>query len=83
MSTLLTWIKLKQKRSLFWWMKYYWNNILMSLSLRKEKEDNSWKGIKISHSVIPEKWNKENVFPYLNEEYKDMKFDGITLNHKI
>lgn len=76
MSTLLNFINSTRKRGLFWWLSYFWNELLNNIYERKvsNKVDNNWKGIKISKTIVPEGWTKENAFSYLEKEYKGMNF---------
>lgn len=55
MSSLLEFLQKERKLSFIFWFKYYWNNILNTFYEKKvsSKIDNSWKGIKISHTVKP------------------------------
>lgn len=71
MSTLLNYLKLPNNKSLFWWIKYYWNHFLEAIYEKKtsNKIDNSWKKLKISYTIKPERWSKENAFEYLGKEY--------------
>lgn len=67
MSTLLNYLNNPSKKGLFYWLKY----LIKGLNLSKTKEiDNSWKGIKLSHTYTPIGWNSENAFSYLEQEWK-------------
>jgi hypothetical protein len=72
MSSLLEFLKKERKLSFIFWFKYYWNNILNTFYEKKvsSKIDNNWKKIKLSHSVVPEGYNSENAFSFLEKEYK-------------
>lgn len=72
MSTLLNYLKLPNNKSLLWWIKYYWTHFLDAIYEKKvsNKIDNSWKKIKLSHSVVPEGYNSENAFSFLEKEYE-------------
>ena len=60
--------------SLKWWGKYLQNTLFFWLYEPKPKEiDKSWVGIKLSHSVYPQgfpKDNPENVYKYLEKEWE-------------
>lgn len=66
MSTLLNYLKLPNNKSLLWWMKFYWNYFLTSLYEQKvsNKTDNSWKNIKLLHSIYPDNMPKEFIVEY-------------------
>lgn len=74
MSTLLQF--LQKERNLNWkfWFSYYWNQFLNAIYQRKmsNNTDNSWKNIKISHTITPEGWDKENTFEFLGKEYSGL-----------
>ncbi len=66
-KTLLNFIETNKKKGFLFWLNY----ILTNLNLKKEEQiDNSWKGLKLSSSYIPEGWTKENCFKHLNEHYQ-------------
>lgn len=71
MSTIFEFVKKNRTRGVFWWLKYYWNELLTSIYQRKvsNKIDNSWKGIKIAKTIIPKGWTKENAFEFLGKEW--------------
>ena len=72
MSSLLQFLQKERKLSFIFWFKYYWNNILNTFYEKKvsSKIDNSWKKIKLSHSVVPEGYSSENAFSFLEKEYE-------------
>lgn len=76
MSTLLNYLKLPNNKSLLWWIKYYWNHFLEAAYEKKVSNniDNSWKNIKISHTITPKGWSEKNAFEFLSKEY-----DGIIM----
>ena len=66
MSTLLNYIKSPNNKGLFWWIKYYWNEFLITIYQKKTKPmDDSWKStIKVSKTEFPEGLPKEAKFAY-------------------
>lgn len=71
MSTIFNFLQTKNNRGIIWWFKFYWNELLNSIYQRKvsSKVDNSWKGVKIKHTITPEGWSSENAFGYLEKEW--------------
>ena len=61
--------------SIKWWGKYIQNTLFFWLYEPENQPINKdWVGIKLSHSVYPEgfpKDNKENVYKYLEKEWGD------------
>jgi len=81
MSTLEKFLKTTYNRGVLWWVKFYWNNILLNIYTQKPKQNNKdWVGIKVNRSIIPEGWSKEQAFTYLNEQYS--KESRIMLGYK-
>lgn len=79
MSTILDFLKKTRKRNFFWWLKYYWNEFLITLYAKKEtKIDDSWKGIKISKSEYP-----INNYENLTEMEKLELFGKMCLENKL
>lgn len=74
MSSLLEFLQKERKLNWKFWFKYYHQHILGIIYSKRVKENNSWKGIKVSKTVTPEGWSSENAFEYLGEEYKGMIF---------
>lgn len=73
MSTLQQFLS-KNSKGMWYYTKIFWKEFLNNFKFNKmsNKMDNSWKGIKLSHTITPEGWSKENAFSYLNNEYKGM-----------
>ena len=73
MSTLQEFLEKTRKRGLLWWLSFYFNQLIDSIKFNKasNKTDNNWKNVKIKSTYTPEGYNKENVFAYLNNHYKD------------
>ena len=70
MSSLLEFLQKERKLNWKFWFRYYHKHILGLIYKGNIKQDNSWKGVKISKTITPEGWTSENAFQYLNEQYK-------------
>ena len=70
MTTLANFLTKKNPKGVFYWLKFYWFHLLeFAYSKRVSNKVDTWKGIKVKSSHIPEGWNKENSFKYLQEQY--------------
>ena len=69
MSSLLEFLQKERKLNWKFWFRYYHQHILGLIYKGNIKQDNSWKGVKISKTVTPEGWTKEKAFEYLGEQY--------------
>lgn len=76
MSSLLEFLQKERKLNWKFWFKYYHQHLLEFIYSKRVKNDDSWKGIKIKSSVIPEGWNRENCFEYLGKEYNGRIMKG-------
>lgn len=73
MSTLQEFLQKTKTRSVLWWLKYYWNNILETIYEKKVSNnvDNSWKNsLRVTKSIYPEGWTRDNAFLHLNKQYQ-------------
>lgn len=69
-KTLLTWLNSTQKKSFWYYWKLFWKEFWSNFGTKDVKINNDWKGIKLSKTIIPEGWTKENAFKYLGKEYE-------------
>lgn len=74
MSTLKEFLTTTRKRGLFWWLSFYKEYILSLIYEKKvsNKIDNSWKGVKLSKTITPKGWTKDNAFEFLGKEYSGL-----------
>lgn len=71
MSTLLEFLEKSTKKSIFWWISYFWKE------LTKEKEqqiDKSWVGIKLNSTYYPKNMSLLVIKEYqFNQHFPDKK----------
>jgi len=74
MSTLKEFLTKTRKRGLFWWLSFYKEYILSLIYEKKvsNKIDNSWKGVKLSKTIMPEGWTEKGAFEFLGKEYSGL-----------
>ena len=78
MSTLLKFINTTRKRGFTWWLRYYWNHLLIMLYSKKvQKPNKDWVGIKVQSKIVPEGWTPENAFEFLGKEYSGIIMKGF------
>lgn len=72
MSTLKEFLTTTRKRNILWWLEYYRNYVLSLIYEKKvsNKVDNSWKGVKLSKTITPTGWTRDNAFLHLNKEFQ-------------
>lgn len=74
MSSLLEFLQKERKLNWKFWFKYYHQHLLEFIYSKKIKPDDSWKGIKLKSTVIPQGWSSENAFEFLGKEYNGIMF---------